>query len=48
MLNWVWYLLILSNEVLIIKCGPTKMLTALNFSLTLLPCIFNPLAEPRP
>jgi hypothetical protein len=48
MLNWVWYILIPSNQVLIIKCWPTKMLTALNFSLTLLPYIFTPLAEPRP
>jgi hypothetical protein len=42
MLKWVWYILIPSNQVLIIKCWPTKMLTALNFSLTLLTLHFHP------
>jgi hypothetical protein len=42
-LIWVQYILILSSQVLlIIKCWPTKMLIALNFSLTLLNLHFHP------
>jgi hypothetical protein len=54
MLKWIWYILILSNQVLIIKCWPTKMLTALNLRLTLLTLHFHPtcwaptISEPIP
>jgi hypothetical protein len=52
-LIWVQYILILSSQVLlIIKCWPTKMLIALNFSLTLLNLHFHPTCwarvTPRP
>jgi hypothetical protein len=43
MLKWVWYINTPNNQVLIIKCWPTKMLIALNFSLTLLTLHFHPI-----